>query len=162
MRRLFFTVLIFLSFLVIPLGFAQNVRPIVRLIYFVPSDQQAQPDINTKLDTLIKKVQTFYADEMERHGYGRKTFAFETDRRGNAVVHRVRGLFTDPYYHAETFDKLTEEISRRFDVARNIYLIFIETGPELVDGEFCGTGRTNWSYGHVGGARRHSCLRWLF
>ena len=54
-------------------------RPIVRLIYFLPSDRQPQPDIDEKLDKLIKDVQTFYADQMEAHGFGRKTFLFETD-----------------------------------------------------------------------------------
>ena len=49
--------------------------PKVRLIYFLPSDREAQEDINTKLDRLIKDVQQFYADVMENHGFGRKTLA---------------------------------------------------------------------------------------
>ena len=49
----------------------QQDRPIVRLIYFLPSDREFQPDIDAKLDALIKSVQQFYADEMERHGFGR-------------------------------------------------------------------------------------------
>ena len=57
--------------------------PIVRLIYFRPSE----PNVDAEIDGLIKRVQRFYADEMERHGFGRKTFQFETDAHGNAVVH---------------------------------------------------------------------------
>ena len=44
----------------------------VRLIYFLPSDRSPQQDIDTKIDTLIREVQQFYADEMERHGFGRQ------------------------------------------------------------------------------------------
>ena len=40
----------------------------VRLIYFLPSDRAPEQDIDTKLDTMIKNVQKFYADEMERMG----------------------------------------------------------------------------------------------
>ena len=59
-------------------------RPIVRLIYFLPRDLTPQPDIDEKLDQLIKDVQRFYADQMEAHGFGRKTFLFETDAQGKS------------------------------------------------------------------------------
>ena len=68
-------------------------EPMVRLIYFFPRDRQPHPDINMKIDGLIKDTQKLYADEMERHGFGRKTFRFETDAHGNAVVYHVKGRF---------------------------------------------------------------------
>ena len=63
----------------------------VRLIYFLPSDRQPKPDIDTQMDTLIKEVQQSYADDMESYGFGGKTFRFETDATGKAVVHRMAG-----------------------------------------------------------------------
>lgn len=123
----------------------------VRIIYFLPIDRMPQRDINTKLDRLIKAVQRFYADEMQRHGYGRKTFEFETDPHGNAVVHPVKGRQTDPYYQTNTFEKVTEEIPEPFDLAKSIYLIVIETRSELININNCGRARTNWSWGHIGG-----------
>ncbi len=78
----------------------------VWLIYFVPRHRQPQRDINVKLDVLIKDVQKLFADEMERHGFGRKTFVFEKDRRGNAVVHRVNRHFQDTHYHREPVIRL--------------------------------------------------------
>ena len=74
-------------------------EPMVRLIYFFPRDRQPQPDINMKIDGLIKDTQKLYADEMERHGFGRKTFRFETDAHGNAVVYHVKGRFMDQEYN---------------------------------------------------------------
>ena len=81
---LFFT----LTCLMLPSSFAQSggSDPIVKLIYFLPRGNTPQPDIDTKFDEVLKGTQKFYADEMERHGYGRKTFKFETDKHGNAVV----------------------------------------------------------------------------
>ena len=115
-------------------------REMVRLIYFLPINRRAQHDIDTKLDTLIKDVQQFYAQQMHNHGFGRKTFTFETDATGKAVVHHVNGKFTDRYYNTGTFDKVTEEIEERFSLSTNLYLISIDTGSEKIDVHWCGKG----------------------
>ena len=115
-------------------------REMVRLIYFLPINRRAQQDIDTKLDTLIKDVQQFYAEQMHTHGFGRKTFTFETDATGKAVVHHVNGKFTDRYYNTGTFDKVTEEIEERFSLSTNLYLISIDTGSEKIDVHWCGKG----------------------
>ena len=119
---------------------AQDARPMVRLIYFVPKDRTPQPDIDTKLDTLIKNVQTFYANQMAAHGFGRKTFRFEADARGKAIVHRVNGKFTDRYYHEETAHKARAEIGERFDLSQTVHFISIDIGNELIDTHSCGVG----------------------
>ena len=51
----------------------------VRIIYFLPRDRSMQPGIWTKLDTLIRNVQRFYADQMRLSGFGQKTFTVETE-----------------------------------------------------------------------------------
>ncbi|RKU06521.1 hypothetical protein C6502_19980 [Candidatus Poribacteria bacterium] len=105
----------------------------VRLIYFRPSDRQPRPYINAQMDTLIKRVQQGYANDMERHGFGRKTFTFEADPMGNAVVHHVNGQFTADYYEHETFDKVRKKVNEQFDTLQNIYLIVVDSGY-LIDG----------------------------
>ncbi len=125
----------------------------VRLIYFLPSDRSPQQDIDTKLDTLIKDAQQFYADEMERYGFGGKTFAFETDATGKATVHHVDGEFTDSYYRRNTFRKVWDEIREQFYTPQNIYFIAIDIGNEHVGrgyNEVCGVGDSHGaSGGHV-------------
>ena len=125
---------------------AQEARPMVRLIYFVPEDRRPQPDMKAKLDVLIKDVQRFFADEMERHGFGRKTFQFETDARGNAVVHRVRGRFADSHYHYETARKVWYEIGERFNRSKNIYFVTIDISNRRINTLVCGTGGPNWAW----------------
>ena len=125
----------------------------VRLIYFLPSDRSPQQDIDTRIDTLIRDVQQFYANEMGRHGFGRKTFTFETDTTGKTVVHRVDGKFTDSYYRQDTFHKVWEEIREQFYTPQNIYFIAIDSSNERVGhrhNEVCGVGESHGaSGGHV-------------
>ena len=126
----------------VPLSFAQEARPIVKLIYFLPKDNEPQPDINEKMDRLIRDAQQFYADQMEAHGFSGKTFLFETDARGKAVVRRVIGQHTDKYYTdlPDTWD-IWEEIENQFDMSRNYYLTAIDISSEILDGRgVCGTG----------------------
>lgn len=139
-----FTLFIFLSCAVLPNGSAEEHRPVVRLIYFLPNDRQPQRNINTKMDALIKAVQQIYADEMLRHGFGEKTFCIETDRTGKAVVHRVNGQFTDAYYEENNWDSVWDEISESFDLSRDFYVASIETRSTSL----CGLGR---AYGSMGG-----------
>ena len=123
-------------------------REMVRLIYFLPTNRTAQQDINAKMDTLIRDVQQFYAEQMDTHGFGRKTFSFETDANSQAVVHHVNGRFTDYYYDDNTFDKIVEEIEQRFDLSQNLYLISVDTGSERINTHWCGQGGV---HGAVGG-----------
>ena len=123
-------------------SYLQQQRGIVRLIYFLPSDRPPQPDIDAKMDTLIKEAQLAYAEIMARHRFGRKTFRFETDVNGKAVVHHIVGRFTDAHYRnlPYTWD-IWEEIEARFDVSTNIYLTAIDISSEVLDGGgVCGRG----------------------
>ena len=57
-------------------------REMVRLIYFLPNNRRAQPDLKTNLDRLIKDVQQFYAQQMQTHGFGRKHLRMKQIRQG--------------------------------------------------------------------------------
>ena len=118
----------------------------VRLVYFLPNDRPARPERVSALRQLIKDAQEFFADEMERHGFGRKTFTIETDKSGESVVHRIDGKFTEDYYNKN--DKKTpdetiwEEIVEHFDDFQHIYFIAIDVSSETLgrDGGACGIG----------------------
>lgn len=142
----------FLTIVFLPQSLAQNTAPerTVRLLYFLPSDATPPRDIDTQLDVLLKKVQQLYASEMQRHGYGRKTFTIETHHNATAVVHRVNGQFATTYYRQNTLDKVTAEVAQQFDASKNIYLVVIELASEAFDdGNSCGTA-TN-VHGDIGG-----------
>ena len=63
---LFVTITVFLTIL-LP-SFAQESEPekyIVRTVYFLPKDREPRQDIDAKIDKMLKRVQKFYADQME-------------------------------------------------------------------------------------------------
>ena len=122
----------------------------VRIIYFLPRDRSMQPDIWNKLDMLIRDVQSFYANQMEINGFGRKTFAFETDEKAETVVYRVDGRFGDWYYHTETQDKVYTEIATQFDMEKHAYLIVVDISSEFINQEdTCGVGGGHWFEGET-------------
>ena len=117
----------------------------VRIVYFIPRDRSAQPGIREKLDTLLKDVQRFYADQMELNGFGRKTFTVETDESGEMLIYRVDGQFRDPYYHTDTANKVYDEVATLFDTGKHVYFIVAEVSSEFIGAENkCGVGGGNW------------------
>ena len=127
----------------------------VRIIYFLPRNRLPLTDIDTNLDILIKDVQEFYAEQMRSRGFGGKTFTFEIDTTGKAVVHHLNGRFTDQYYHTETIVKVMDEIGKQFDLSKNIYLIAVDVSSEVIEGEnTCGVGGGSWEGIETGTQRR--------
>ena len=113
---------------------------LIRLIYFVPNDRAPQTDINTQVDGVIRDVQLFYARELKRHNVGTKTFTFEMDETGAALVHYVTGVFPDTYYHGDPYHKIFTEIQTQFDPSKNIYLVFLDMSGETIRENVCGLG----------------------
>ena len=65
-------------------------RYVVRIAYAVPEDRQPRPEVIRNVRALLPWLQNWYADQMERHGYGRKTFQFETDPSTAPPIHLVQ------------------------------------------------------------------------
>ena len=117
----------------------------VRIVYFTPQDRIAQRGIWNKLDTLIRRVQGFYADQMEINGFGRKTFTYETHENGILRVYHVEGQFRDPYYRTNTANKIYNEVATLFDTGKHVYLIVAEVSSEFIGAENkCGVGGGDW------------------
>ena len=125
-----FMLLIIAMFAFVASSFAQIHRPIVKVIYLLPSDRAPRPDIDIMLDTEIKDAQLLFADIMEKHGFGRKTFSFETDARGMAVVHHVKGKHTAAHYYNFALESgvIIDELFEHFDLSKNIYLVSVDMG----------------------------------
>ena len=111
----------------------------VRMIYFLPNDRPFQQAVVDSMKVTIRQIQTFFADQMEAHGYGRKTFRFETDAQGEPVVHRVDGQHTNSYY-LDTRD-YWQDISQKFDFwANNVYWTVWDNGTYGVSVGAAGLG----------------------
>ena len=112
----------------------------VRMIYFLPNDRPFQQAVVDSMKVTIRQIQTFYVDQMEAHGYGRKTFRFETDAQGGPVVHRVDGQHPDSHYLDDTFNTLFDEIGQAFDARENVYFIVVDNSTNRI-GQAAGSAR---------------------
>ena len=100
-----------------------NIPNVVVPIYFLPTNRLPQTDIPEKIDKILRDVQTFFADEMERHGYGRKSFEFEKNSNGSAKVYLFEGKTADEYYHKYTNSRVMKEIKQHFETYNKFYFI---------------------------------------
>ena len=111
----------------------------VRMIYFLPNDRPYRPDVVQEMKNVIRTVQNFYAEQMQAHGYGNKTFRFETDDNGEPKVHRVDGLYSDRYYL--TNDGYWQEVDEKFDrSASNVYFLVWDNSEDSVTHSIGGFG----------------------
>ena len=111
----------------------------VRMIYFLPSDRPFRQEVVDLMKVRIREIQTFYAEQMQAHGYGRRTFRFETDAQGEPLVHRVDGRHPNRHYlQDETIREVLAEIDQIFDTEANVYLIAISSDSILSGGDTVG------------------------
>ncbi len=151
------TLFAFVTLAFVPNSFAQGADYIVQVIYFHPNDIEPQEDSVNTLKTMMKDIQTFYADEMERHGYGRKTFRLETNAAGDVVVHYLQGKFNSLHYSVKDNDvyhvnseKVRPEINQHLDQGKRIiYLVWIDFhDPRTKVGNLVGGyGEGAWPFG---------------
>ena len=120
----------------------------VRMIYFLPNDRPYREEVVRRMKEEILKIQKFYSEQMEAHGYGAETFRIETDDQGDPMVHRVDGQHPDSHYLDDTFITVVEEIGQTFDGnARNVHFIVIDNSTNKINRS---RGGAAWSRG-IGG-----------
>lgn len=65
-------------------------RPVVRVVYFIPTDRKPEPDYQARIDRVMTHVQQFYREGMEQNGYGKLSFELERDATGTLQIHHVQ------------------------------------------------------------------------
>ncbi len=68
-----------------------------------PSDQAA------RLQRIMLDIQEFYADEMERLGFGRRTIQLDTDAEGKLILHQAVGTEPSTSYRRPDGQKIKSE-----------------------------------------------------
>lgn len=63
----------------------------LHLICWRPNDREYPTDNAERLTRIMKHIQAFYADEMERIGFGRRTIQLDYDEDGLLVIHHAVG-----------------------------------------------------------------------
>ena len=122
---------------------------VVKTIFFKPTDAAVISD--AKIAGLLRGVQRLYADEMERQGFGRKTFRLE-EVNGNVSVHSVNGRHASHQYLDDTWENVLAELPDRFNPNTppwkkqdDIHIIIVG-GIDCVDGRKA-DGWCSWGAG---------------
>ena len=119
------------SFLIIFLYLALNVhadfRFQVRIVQFQPTDAPAE---KVDIVEIAKGAQEFYRDEMQRHGYGPKTFRFEKFA-GKIRVHTITGKHPMEHYTLGTREKIRQELPAELKRENNTYIIVVNGLQEM-------------------------------
>ena len=119
----------------------------VRLFYFLPNDRPYRQDVVDDMKTGILEVQSFFAEQMEAHGHGNKTFNIETDAQDIPIVHRIDADYPDSHYANRGYTE--GEIARAFDNSANIQLVLMDINRTNLHG--IGTGNKKSGFGIIYG-----------
>ena len=92
---------------------------------------------------MLKRVHKFYADQMENYGYD-KTFRYETDPDGKALVHHIVGKHDDAQYRKNPASSFGE-FAKKIQTPNTILLVFIDVSGGTIyvsgvttSGDVCG------------------------
>ena len=121
----------------------------VRMIYFLPNDRPFRQEVVDSMKVTIHQIQSFYAEQMQAHGYGNQTFRFETDARGEPMVHRMDGQHPVNHYLVNIYAPVLDEIEQVFDRDANIYFTVIDIGIGTLNMQ--GVGGIGNRWGKSGG-----------
>lgn len=72
-------------------------------------DRGFAPEHRARLQRIMEDIRDFYADEMERHGFGRRTIRLPYDPDGTFIVHEVTGEGRHADYGKEDGQRIRKE-----------------------------------------------------
>lgn len=121
-----------------------DARFIVETIYFKPSDTDNHS--MDKIQEVVEGAQVLYEMEMDRNGFGKKTFRLERDANRDVIIHSVNGRHGWQHYTFNTWEKIHPELPDRFnpdtppwDKQDRVRLIIVG-GLEAINGRSWGVG----------------------
>jgi len=82
---------------------------VVHVAYLIPSNRDPQPEGVENLQTTLLWYQDWYRDQMDRYGFGPKTFELETEADGvTPLIHVVDTSRADTYYHQDQWSRIID------------------------------------------------------
>jgi hypothetical protein len=86
--------------------------PTVRVAYVIPSNREPQPDAVANLQRIIELYQGWFADQMDRNGFGSLTFRAETMADGEtAQIHVVHTAETDAQFRTDLWQQVGQSVT---------------------------------------------------
>lgn len=81
----------------------------VRAAYIIPSNRTAQSNSVEKMRHVVLMAHDWYKDQMERNGFGQKTFRYETEADGvTPLIHVISVPQLDSYFLTDTYNRVSQ------------------------------------------------------
>lgn len=122
----------------------------VNIIYFIPTDNPAVPNYESRLSAVLLQGQEFYKTWMNKQGFGEKTFGLLADKtKGKVKIITIKGKFPMLQYVSGKHDNIAKEINEYFTAhpseKSSEHTLVIQPIHTLEEGlPYYGTGR--WAY----------------
>jgi len=81
----------------------------LHLVLWTPADREPAPRFRERLSAILLDIQSFYAREMQRHGFGPRTIGLPKQADGLLRIHLVRGLHPYDEYNVDSGHAIREE-----------------------------------------------------
>ena len=111
----------------------------LRVVYFVPKDNEPLPHYAKRLDRVVNDVSDFYRDGLRRFGIETPGLPLER-KQGKLLVHLVRGQLSASEYNYESGDRTAQEIQLALkdtlNLDREYLLVFYALCRKESDGRY--------------------------
>lgn len=128
---------------------------IVQTIYFQPTNAPSFNSVKDNINSIMLDTQRIYADELERHGFGRKTFRLEMENN-NVKIHHISGKSNVSAYESDTWRSVTAELPNHLnpyvhsiDKLDRVRVIIV--GIPLINKTYAGLGGSQTNGNYFGG-----------
>jgi hypothetical protein len=71
---------------------------VLRIVYWTPADREPSPQYRERLSAIMLDIQAWYARELERNGFGTRTFKLHKEADGMLEIFMARGDKTRDHY----------------------------------------------------------------
>lgn len=119
---------------------------IVQTVYFRPTDVPDTQVAREKIANLMEDTQAFYASELDRHGFGEKTFTMERENSGKVKIHTVAAKHQMDHYVNDTWNRILLELPNELNAATSPWSkqdkirVIVIGGVKFVNGNKWGVG----------------------
>ena len=111
----------------------------VRVVYIIPSDADPWAEAKDRAMEVLEDLQWFFADEMEKLGYGQRTFDIARNEDGSLLFHQIDGsLKIEQFLQADRrqFPSRCRRAAKENGLCDDSYLtIYFVEAYSIIDGE---------------------------
>lgn len=114
----------------------------VRFAYLIPSNRSPQPNGVTSYQEVVGLMRDWFCEQMDRLGFGPRSFRFETQEDGvTPKIHVVNLAEDDVYFHSDTWGRVQQSAAAAgvpLWTDGEVWLLVTETHVQQPDGSIMG------------------------